>query len=316
MVQDDQQCELTVVSPFFNEDGCVDEYFRRTLKVLDEMAIDYEIVAVNDGSTDKTPQLLSAVKRDNPQVRICELARNSGQWAAISAGFAASRGRYVIVMDADLQHAPEEIPVLYHKILEGYDLVSGARVGRQESLFLRRIPSLAANWFLRSATGCPTRDMGGFKALRGDIARKLRLNAGQHRLLPALVWLIGGSVAEAPISAPNRFAGQSKYGLKRAVDVLFDILLLWFQFSFKSRPIYLIGRICVAITLTSVVILGYVLFERIAYGIALTSRPAFFFGLLLPMVAFVAFGFGVVLELISDIRHRVNNTRPYVSREK
>jgi len=168
---------ISVVTPFFNEEECVSEYFRRTQNVLSEMGVPYEIIAINDGSTDCTRELIHEKVKQNPNIRLINMSRNSGQWAATSVGFSAARGRYVVVMDADLQHMPEEIPRLYERIQAGDDLVSGCRQGRSEGFLVRRLPSRIANGVLRATTGCPTRDMGGFKIVRGDVAHKLQLRA-------------------------------------------------------------------------------------------------------------------------------------------
>src|SRR5690606_21541125 len=167
------------------EELCVREFFHRLYDALAAMGETFEIIIVDDGSTDHTPRLLQELRGVFPELRPLRLSRNCGQWAAVYAGLQLSRGEYVVVMDGDLQNLPEEIPLLISCIRKGYDLVSGMRVRRTESFLRRRLPSRIANWLLRATTGCAVRDMGGFKCLRGSIARSLRLRAGQHRLLPA-----------------------------------------------------------------------------------------------------------------------------------
>jgi glycosyltransferase involved in cell wall biosynthesis len=227
-----------------------------------------------------------------------------------------SVGRYVVVMDSDLQNPPEEIYKLLHKAEEGYSLISGVRVNRTESKFLRKIPSTVANYLLRRITTCPSKDMGGFKCIEGDMARSLHLRAGQHRLLPALVWLKGGHVADVDTTSHPRFAGQSHYGLSRSVDVLFDIILFGLQNSFKARQIYLFGRLSLWTFMFSMGVLIWVFTDKFAFGVALANRPPFFLGLAGLMFAFMLLTFGFVLEMISNVYARVSDAKPYFIRRR
>jgi glycosyltransferase involved in cell wall biosynthesis len=299
-----------------NEEACVGEFVRRTSAALRQLGRSYEIVVVSDGSTDRTEDLLRRLVWSHPELRAVLLSRNTGQCNAIYAGIQESVGDCVVVMDGDLQHEPEEIHRLIELIDRGHALVSGSRSARAEGLMTRRIPSAVANWMLRRVTGCPVRDMGGFKALRGDIARDLRLRSGHHRLLPALVWMRGGSVAEISVSSPPRFAGQSHYGVSRAVDVLFDILMLWFQSSFKSRPIYLFGRVGLMLLLLDIVLAGWLLYDKLVLLEPLTSRPLFFVVIMLFLAALFTLASGFMLEMLSDALNTVGRVRPYLVRER
>ncbi|WP_299439909.1 glycosyltransferase family 2 protein [uncultured Rhodospira sp.] len=307
---------VSVVVPMYNEEDCLREFYRRTTAALETLGEIYEIVAVSDGSNDRTNAILADLSAADPRVRARYLTRNTGQWAAMSAGFRAARGEWVVVMDADLQNRPEDIGGLLAEARKGYDLVSGRRVGRPESTMLRLLPSRAANAMLRATTGCPARDMGGFKCLRGDVARLLRLRAGQHRLLPALVHLMGGAVGEVDVRADPRFAGTSKYGLGRAVDVLFDIVMLWFQASFKARPIYLFGRISLVTLALALVSLVWIGVDRVVFGNPMTERPFFYVSMFGGLAALMLLGFGFVLELLSDTHGRVAGQEPYLVRDE
>ncbi len=310
-----EQVAVSVVAPMHNEEQCAREFCTRVDKVLAGLGLGYEIIVVDDGSSDRTPRILEQLLAQLPRLRVATLSRNSGQTAALDAGISISRGDWVVVMDSDLQHLPEEIPLLLEKMEEGHDLVSGARRGRRESLWTRRLPSLLANALLRATTGCPSRDMGGFKCLRGELARKLNLRSGQHRLLPALVYLQGGSVAEVPISAPARLAGTSHYGLSRSIDVMCDILLLWFQASFKSRPVYLFGRVSLATFFFGAAIFAYMLVDKIFWGVHMVNRPPFFISLALMMGAIGFFAVGLVLEILSDTQSAITGRRSYTIRD-
>lgn len=307
---------ISVVTPMHNESACAEEFLHRTDAALAAMGRSYEIVAVDDGSTDGTWEALCGLAERCPALHAVQLSRNTGQCNAIYAGIQESRGECVVVMDADLQHAPEEIHLLVREMDKGFALVSGSRTGRSESVLLRRVPSAVANWMLRCVTGCPVRDMGGFKAMRGDVARALQLRPGQHRLLPALVWMRGGGVSEVPVSAPPRFAGTSHYGVSRSLDVLFDIVLLWFQSSFKSRPMYLFGR--AGLTLLAVVVLlsAWLLYDKLLLDRALTERPLFFVVIVLFVAALFAMACGFMLEMLRDALDAVRGARPYVVRAR
>lgn len=235
--------EISTVTPMRNERTCLAEFVRRVDAVLWSLGVEYEIVVVNDGSTDGTGELLDDLATTYSHLRPVHLNRSFGQATATDVGFQQSTGQYVVMLDGDLEQPPEEIPRLIEEARHGFDLVSGRRINRDIPKYLRAIPSRVANWLLRHVTGCQVRDMGGIKCLRGDMARSLHLRTGQHRFLPALVHLRGGRVTEIPVTTSPRFAGQSHYGLSRTVDVLLDVIYFWFQNFAKGRPLYLFGRI-------------------------------------------------------------------------
>jgi len=307
---------VSTVTPMHNEEACVGEFIRRTDAVLSRLGRAYEIIIVSDGSTDGTESRLRDLAQQFPSVRALFLSRNMGQCIAIDAGIQHSRGDWVIVLDGDLQNQPEDIPTLLEHAERGFDLVSGLRQGREESLVLRRVPSRIANGLLRRVTGCPVRDMGGFKCLRGSMARSLRLRAGQHRLLPALIWQRGGNVTETPVQAAPRFAGKSHYGLNRTLDVLFDIVMLWFQSSFKSRPIYLFGRVALLLLAIDAVIVPILLWQKLVYDVPMGTRPPFLIAIMLFMSALLVLVSGFMLELVSDALNAAAGVRAWVVREE
>lgn len=308
--------EISVVAPMYNEEGCVDEFLRRTDAALRAIGVSHEIIIVSDGSTDDTNRRLRAGVERYPSLRVLILARNVGQCSALYAGIQASCGRVVVVTDGDLQHKPEDIQLLFDKLNQGYTLVSGNRKGRKESLVTKRIPSRVANWLLRQVTGCEIKDMGGFKAIDGDMARSLRLRPGHHRLLPALVHMRGGSTAELWIDVQERFAGKSHYGISRSFDVIFDILMLGFQSSFKARPLYLFGRIGVLLLLVDCVVMPWLLWEKFVDGIDMGTRPPFLVAIMFFLAALFFLAMGFVLELLTDANNAIGAVKPYVVREE
>ena len=308
--------EISVVAPMYNEEGCVDEFLRRTDAALRAIGVSHEIIIVSDGSTDDTNRRLRAGVERYPSLRVLILARNVGQCSALYAGIQATRGRAIVVTDGDLQHRPEDIHRLVDKLDEGYTLVSGNRRGRKESLLTKRMPSRVANWLLRQVTGCEIKDMGGFKAIDGEMARSLRLRPGHHRLLPALVHMRGGSTAELWIDVQERFAGTSHYGLSRSFDVIFDILMLGFQSSFKARPLYLFGRIGVLLLLVDCVVMPWLLWEKFVDGVDMGTRPPFLVAIMFFLAALFFLAMGFVLELLTDANNAVGGAKPYVVREE
>lgn len=304
---------ISVVTPMHDEEACVQEFLRRTDAVLAAIPGDHEIVIVDDGSTDRTPALLDEALTHMKRLRVVTLARNVGQCSALMAGLQASRGSTVVVMDGDLQNAPEDIPALAAELARGHDLVSGFRGGRVEGP-IRRIPSRLANWLLRRVSGCDVRDMGGYKVLRGEVARSLRLRPGQHRLLPAIVHMRGGSTSEITVQHHARFAGRSHYGLSRTLDVLIDIVLLWMQGSFKSRPMYLFGRVGIALIAIDCFIMPWLLYEKFAMDKDMGTRPPFLVAIMLFLSALFIFAAGFMLELLSEANNTVGGVQPYLVR--
>ena len=306
--------KITIVSPMHNESACASEFIRRVTAVMDEQFPNYECLIVDDGSTDDTATIVREHLPKHPNVRLISLARNSGQWAATYAGISESTGDYVVIMDSDLQNLPEEIPCLVTVAIDGqYALVSGKR-NRTDSVLLRQLPSRIANAILRWVTQCPSKDMGGFKCIQGELARKLHIRAGQHRFLPILIWQQGGSVVDVPVSFPPRFAGTSHYGLSRIIDVFFDILLFWLQTRCKNRPFYLFGRISAYLTLLSLSAIGWTIYQKLWLGIHMGTRPLFLGGLIGLVLSTLFLTMGFILEITSTIQHKVCQEKPYFIR--
>jgi glycosyltransferase involved in cell wall biosynthesis len=314
-MSENQEIEISIVTPMHNEEACVREFHKRISAALQGMNTSYELILVNDGSTDSTPDIICELSTNDPHIKGIFLARNRGQCTAIYAGIQNSSGRYVVIMDGDLQHKPEEVPSLIEEIRKGYDLVSGGRQKREESLVLRRIPSKIANYLMRATSGCQIRDMGGLSCLRGNLARRLALREGQHRLIPAIVWSMGGSVSEVPISAPPRFAGKSHYGIGRSIDVLFDIIMLWFQSSFKQRPIYLFGRISLALFSLASLIMIWLLYQKCFFGIHMGTRPPFLGSIFLYISSLGFMSTGFILESLANTYDAVMENKTYQIRE-
>ncbi|MGH9315479.1 MAG: glycosyltransferase family 2 protein [Vicinamibacterales bacterium] len=236
---------ISIVAPVYNEAPTLREFLRRLRGAAARLhgGYTFEFVLVDDGSTDDSLQIARTLIAAEPRLRVVELRRNFGQTAALQAGLAAARGDIVFSMDSDLQHFPEDLPRFLEKIEEGYDLVCGWRHERQEGI-LRRWPSGTANALVRAVSGLHVHDVGTtFRAYRADLVRQLQLLGEQHRFVPVLASLVGAKVTEVPIRNVERPAGRSNYGLGRTINVLLDILYLYFSRYYFTRPLKAFGKI-------------------------------------------------------------------------
>src|ERR1700757_5132800 len=235
---------VSIVVPFHNEEPNVIELYDRLERVMQGLNRSYEFVFVDDGSTDRTFALLKELAALDPHVTVIRLRKNSGQTAALAAGFAHTSGDYVIAMDGDLQHDPAEIPAFLEKIEEGCDIVSGWRSHRIDNMLLRKIPSRCANWLMAKLSGVNIHDFGTtFKAYRGDLLRELPLYGEMHRFIPALASFYGASICEIPIQNNHRKHGESHYNISRTFRVFFDLMTIRFLLRYMSRPLHFFGRL-------------------------------------------------------------------------
>ena len=240
----DERPAVSVVVPAHNEEQNLLPLFDRLVVTLEALGRTFEVVIVDDASTDASVDLLRNLAANDPRLTAVCLRRNSGQTAALAAGFETAAGEVVVAMDGDLQHAPEDIPVLLAKIDEGFDLVNGWRANRIDGFLTRRLPSRAANWLIRKLSGVDLQDFGGtFKAYRAELLAQLRLYGDLHRFIPVLASLYGARIAEVPIRNLERGAGQSHYGLGRTIRVFFDLITVSFLARYLTRPMHLFGSL-------------------------------------------------------------------------
>jgi glycosyltransferase involved in cell wall biosynthesis len=254
---------FSIVVPFHNEEGNLPALYLRLTRVLEELGDDYELVLVDDGSSDRTQQLLEDICALDPRVTGLRLRRNFGQTAALAAGFDRAQGEIVIAMDGDLQHQPEDIPRFVAKLAEGYDIVSGWRQERQDG-FQRTFPSKIANRLLARASGVPIHDFGTtFKAYRREILERIPIYGQMHRFIPALASIEGATIAEVPIQDVPRASGQSHYGLARTFRVLFDILTIRFLLRYFARPLHFFGAIGGTMIALALVLAAWLLWKKL-----------------------------------------------------
>jgi glycosyltransferase involved in cell wall biosynthesis len=234
----------SIVVPLHNEQENVTDLYDRLKAVMETSGGTFELVFVDDGSSDRTFTLLREIAAVDSRVAVVRLRRNFGQTSALAAGFDHSRGDYVIAMDGDLQHDPADIPIFLEKIAEGYDIVSGWRKQRIDNLWLRRIPSRCANWLMAKLSGVEIHDFGTtFKAYRREILEQVPLYGELHRFIPALASAYGASICEVPIRNVNREKGASHYGLSRTFRVFFDLITIRFLLRYLSRPLHFFGSL-------------------------------------------------------------------------
>ena len=232
----------SIVVPLYNEEGSATTLYVALTQVMRSLAEPYEIVFVDDGSSDGTPAILNEIHETDSSVRVITLRRNFGQTPALKAGFDAAQGETIIAMDGDLQHDPAEIPSFIAKLEEGFDLVSGWRAERKDTWLTRRLPSRIANWAMAKLSGVPLHDFGTtFKAYRREVIHNLPLYGELHRFIPALAAWSGARITEIPIANPPRQHGTSKYGLSRTFRVFLDLLSIKFWLGYSTKPLHFFG---------------------------------------------------------------------------
>jgi glycosyltransferase involved in cell wall biosynthesis len=234
--------KYSIVVPFHNEEENVTVLYARLKQVMEQVGDSFELVLVDDGSSDRTYRLMEEIAAVDSRVLIIKLRRNFGQTPALAAGFDHASGEFILAMDGDLQHDPAEIPNFIEKLEEGYDVVSGWRKERIDNFIMRRIPSRCANWLMAKLSGVDIHDFGTtFKAYRREVITNIPLYGEMHRFIPALAAWYGATICEIPIKNVHRERGKSHYGIGRTFRVFFDLLTIRFLIKYMSRPLHFFG---------------------------------------------------------------------------
>jgi glycosyltransferase involved in cell wall biosynthesis len=308
--------QISIVIPVFNEVDNVRDLHGELTAALDPLGRPYEILLVDDGSTDGTLPALLAIESGDPRVRVVRLRRNFGQTAAFSAGFDHARGDVIVTSDGDLQNDPRDIPGLVGKLDEGYDLVCGWRRDRKDPLS-KRLPSFFANRLISWATGVRLHDYGcSLKAMRIEVVRGIRLYGEMHRFIPAVASWMGVTVSEMPVNHRPRLRGRSKYGLGRTVRVLLDLFTVKFLLSYGTRPAHLFGLMGLVFGAAGCGILGYLAFIRLFMDTAIGGRPLLLLGALLFLTGVILVNFGLMGELLVRTYHESQGKPIYVIKER
>jgi len=309
---------LSIVVPIHNEEPSILPLYDRLTSVLFQIRRPYEIIFVDDASGDRSYELLANLVQTDQRLKVIRLRRNFGQTAALSAGFDEARGKIIIAMDGDLQHAPEDIPALLKKIDEGFDIASGWRKERVDNPITRKIPSRVANWLMSKASGIDLRDFGTtFKAYRAEVLKDVHLYGELHRFIPALASFYGARVAEVPIQNTPRAAGASHYGLGRTFRVLFDILTIRFLLKYFTRPMHFFGAIGLAGTVAGGAMLGYCAVVKLFWQLDIIQEhgPLMSAGALLLLAGLMMFSTGLIGELLIRTYFETQNRRIYAIRD-
>ncbi len=288
---------LSIVVPVYNEEESLPFLVNQLLDVLKPMEETFELVLVNDGSSDNSAEVIKNLSLEIPELVVVLLRKNYGQTAAMAAGFDISCGDIVVTLDGDLQNDPADIPLLVNKIHDGFDLVSGWRYRRQDAAISRKLPSRIANRLIGKVTGVRLNDYGcSLKAYRKEVLTDMRLYGELHRFLPVLANIEGARITEIKVNHRSRQFGSSKYGIDRTFRVLMDLLTVWFMNRFLTRPMYVFGFGGILAIIGSFITSFYLLIIKLL-GNDIGDRPLLLFALLLAVTGVQLFGFGLLGEL-------------------
>jgi glycosyltransferase involved in cell wall biosynthesis len=307
---------ISVVIPVFNEVENIQPLYTALKSTLKKMGRPWEVIFVDDGSTDGTYELLKKLHLNDEGMCVVKLRRNFGQTAAMTAGFDNARGEIIVCLDGDLQNDPQDIAQLVNKLDEGYDVVSGWRVNRQDGFWLRTLPSRIANWLISRTTGTYLHDYGcSLKAYRADMIRELRLYGEMHRFIPALIGGNGARITEIPVNHYARHYGKSKYGISRTVRVILDLLTVKFLLSFLTKPLQIFGLIGLLSLSIGIMICFYLTVMKIFAGYSLAERPLLLLGIFLALLGVQFICLGILAEIQIRSYHESSKKCIYSIRE-
>jgi dolichol-phosphate mannosyltransferase len=307
---------VSIVVPIYNEVETIPRLIEAIDTNMAALGLSYELICVDDGSSDGSTELLKQEAEINPHLKTIVLRRNYGQTAAMAAGFKYSQGQVIITIDGDLQNDPQDIYILLSELGEGYDVVSGWRKNRQDAKISRLLPSRIANWLISKMTGVQLHDYGcSLKAYRAELIADMKLYGELHRFLPALAFIEGARITEIPVNHHPRRFGHSKYGLDRTFRVVMDLLTISFIKKFLTRPMHVFGLLGMLAFAFGTVIGVYLIFIRLVLGESIGNRPLLTFTVLLTLTGIQLFCFGLLAELSMRTYHESQDRPIYRVRE-
>ncbi len=313
--QDDGRPVLSVVVPLLDEQDNLRPLYEQITQAL-EGRYGYELIFIDDGSTDASFTILKELHASDPRVRVIRFRKNFGQTAALSAGFTRARGDVVVALDADLQNDPADIPMLVAKLDEGYDVVSGWRKKRHDKALTRRLPSKMANWLISRVTEVHLHDYGcTLKAYRRDILEQIGLYGEMHRFIPAIASWSGAKIAECEVNHRPRTAGKAKYGLGRMGKVLLDLMTVKFLGSFSTKPIYVFGGLGLFTAVVAILFAWLVVYQKLARGTDMSGNPLLLLSAVLMITTVQFILMGLLAELLVRTYHESQNRPTYVVKE-
>jgi len=308
---------LSLVIPIYNEEESLPLLFDAIHNALDSLPSTWDVILVDDGSRDKSLDVLrDLAKKDPEHIRVVAFRRNFGQTAAIAAGIDHAKGEIIVLLDADLQNDPADIPMMLSKLDEGYDVVSGWRVNRQDTFITRTLPSRMANGLISRVTGVELHDYGcTLKAYRREVLTGFRLYGEMHRFIPVFAHAVGARIIEVPVNHHPRQFGEAKYGLERTFKVLLDLFTVKFLLSYSSKPIYLFGGTGIGIIALSAALLIFLAIRRLFYGISVFGSPLFPISAMFFIMGFQSILMGLIAELQVRTYHESQHKPTYTLRE-
>ena len=310
--------ELSLIIPVYNEEENLVPLAREVRAALDPLGLSYEVLWVDDGSTDRSAEILKELCVEHKNMRGVFFGRNFGQTAAISAGVSHARGRLIALLDADGQNDPADIPPMLEKMKSSNcDLISGWRKDRQDSSVTRILPSRIANWIISRVTGVPLHDYGcTLKVYRAEYLKPLRLYGEMHRFMPAFASAMGAKICEMQTHHRPRMRGSSKYGLGRTFKVLLDLLTVKFMGSYLSKPIYFFGGWAAALGATSALLAAYTAYHKFYHGVFVKDQPLFLVAIFLAIIAMLLLMLGLLSEVLIRVYYELNHGAPYHERAR
>ena len=308
--------ELSVVIPIRNESPNIDALYVEMTEALERWGRSYEVLAIDDGSTDDSFDRLLRIQQRDPRWRIIRFRRNFGQTAAFSAGFRYAKGRVIATADGDLQNDPADLPDMIRRVEEGSDIVCGWRKKRKDPWLTRRLPSEMANKLISWSTGVKLHDYGcSLKVFRADVVKPLKLYGEMHRFLPAIASEMGVTIDEVVVNHRARKYGASKYGLSRTFRVILDLLLVKFLLSYSTRPLQMFGLIGVPMGFVGFLIAAYLSYERLFGHESIANRPLLLLAVLLIFSGIQLVTMGLLAEIMSRTYHESQDKPIYVIRD-
>lgn len=309
---------LSLVIPIYNEQENLPLLFDAINRIMPSLGKTWEVILVDDGSRDKSLSVLTEQAQKDPEhVRVISFRRNFGQTAAIAAGLDYSQGEIIILLDADMQNDPADIPMLLAKLDEGYELVSGWRKNRKDDALTRNFPSMMANRIISWVTGVHLHDYGcTLKAYRREVLEGFRLYGEMHRFIPVFANSVGARITEVVVNHHPRRFGKTKYGLERTVKVILDLFTVKFLVSYSSKPIYLFGGAGMGLMVISALIMAYLFVRRIFFDIGVTGSPLFQTSTMFFILGFQSMLMGLIAELLVRTYHESQRKPTYTVRTK
>jgi glycosyltransferase involved in cell wall biosynthesis len=307
---------LSLVIPIYNEEENLSLLFDSIYNTMNALGQSWEVILVDDGSQDSSLSVLKEyAQKDADHVRVISFRRNFGQTAAIAAGLDYAQGEIIVLLDADMQNDPADIPMLLAKLDEGYDLVSGWRKSRKDNALTRNFPSMIANWIISRVTGVHLHDYGcTLKVYRRDVLEGFRLYGEMHRFIPVYASSVGAKITEMPVNHYPRKFGKAKYGLERTVKVILDLFTVKFLISYASKPIYLFGGAGGFLMIVSTIIMFYLFMRRIFFMVAIGNSPLLQISAMFFILGFQSILLGLIAELLVRTYHESQRKPTYTIR--